>query len=276
MIEHLRTVRQSAKTIALVPTMGYFHAGHLSLMEKGRELADHLVVSIFVNPAQFGPGEDLDKYPKDLERDRELAEKTGADILFTPDADAFYPHGYESFVVLEDLPHHLCGIHRPTHFRGVATVVTKLFNIMAPTFAIFGRKDYQQLMIIRKMVRDLNMPVTIIDAPTIREPDGLAMSSRNSYLTPAQRVQALGLINALENARKQVGDGELDTKALINNAKFLIDSHPDTQIDYIDICDPETLETIDKIEGMALMALAVKVGTPRLIDNMMLCPPGIG
>lgn len=264
--------RQERKTVAFVPTMGFLHEGHLSLMKKGRELADILVVSIFVNPAQFGPNEDLATYPRNIERDLELLIKESVDIAFIPDGKEIYPDGYQTYVELNNLPNHLCGLSRPVFFRGVATVVSKLFNIVKPHFAVFGRKDFQQLLIIKQMVKDLNLDIEIIGAPIVREKDGLAMSSRNSYLSPEQRIHALFLYKALKKAGEILKNGVRDSSKIIEEATTLIKSCPDTSIDYIKICDPETLEDIKMIEKPALMALAVKVGKTRLIDNMTLNP----
>jgi len=265
-------MRSSGKTISFVPTMGFLHEGHLSLIRKGRELGDNLIVSIFVNPAQFSPGEDFESYPKDLDRDFDLAEKSGADVIFTPDEKELYPGNFQTYVELEKLPNHLCGISRPTFFKGVATVVAKLFNTVKPHIAVFGEKDYQQLIIIRRMVRDLNFGINIVGVPTLREPDGLAMSSRNSYLTSEQRINALCIYKSLKNAQELLKNGVNDAASIINTTSGLIKSHAETTIDYITICDPETLADIETINRPALMALAVKVGETRLIDNMMLNP----
>lgn len=272
MQQHSDRIRALGRTIAFVPTMGCLHEGHLSLIRKGRELGDDLVVSIFVNPAQFAPGEDFEAYPRDPERDLALIEKEKADAIFFPDTQELYPEGFQTYVELEKLPKHLCGISRPIFFTGVATVVAKLFSIVKPHLAVFGEKDYQQLTIIRRMVQDLNFDITIIGQPTVREPDGLAMSSRNTYLSPAQRPAALSLFNALNNADARVKDGINDAEKIIKEASDLITSYPDTTIDYISICDPETLDDVNTIETPVLMALAVKVGTTRLIDNMILKP----
>jgi pantoate--beta-alanine ligase len=258
--------------IAFVPTMGFLHEGHLSLMRLARDAGDVVVVSIFVNPAQFGPGEDFTEYPRALERDLALAEKEGVDIVFTPAEDELYPAGFETHVTLEQLPKHLCGLSRPVFFRGVATVVTKLFHIVKPHAAVFGEKDYQQVMVVRKMVRDLNMDVKIIAGPTVREADGLAMSSRNSYLSSEQRPSALSLRKALIEAQKMVSSGERSSARIVSTAQDLIASFPETDIDYIRIFDPETLEDRQKINGPVRMALAVRVGTTRLIDNDLLDP----
>ncbi len=262
--------RKEGKTVAFVPTMGFLHEGHLSLMKKGRELADILVVSIFVNPAQFGPNEDLATYPRNIERDLELLKKEGVDIAFIPDGKEIYPKGFQTYVELKNLPNHLCGLSRPVFFMGVATVVTKLFNIVKPDFAVFGQKDFQQLLVIKQIVKDLNLDIEIIGAPIVREKDGLAMSSRNSYLSPEQRIHALFLYKALKKAGEILKNGVRDSSKIIEEATALIKSCPDASIDYIKICDPETLEDVEIIEKPALMAIAVKVGATRLIDNMIL------
>jgi len=265
-------IRRQGKTIVFVPTMGFLHEGHLSLMREGKKHGEDLVVSIFVNPTQFGPGEDFASYPRDPERDVELVRKEGVDALFTPDATGIYGNHYQTFVALEKLPNHLCGISRPIHFRGVATIVTKLFNIVKPHVAVFGQKDYQQLVVIRQMVRDLDFGIKIVGGATAREPDGLAMSSRNNYLSPAQRISALSLYNALVHAQTLVESGIKDASQIIDAASDLIQSHKETEIDYIAICDTETLVDVKTIDRPVLMALAVKVGKPRLIDNMILNP----
>ena len=264
--------RQEGKTVAFVPTMGFLHEGHLSLMKKGHELADILVVSIFVNPAQFGPKEDLSTYPRNIKRDLKLLIKEGVDIAFIPDEKEIYPKGYQTYVELKNLPNYLCGLSRPVFFRGVATVVSKLFNIVKPHFAVFGQKDFQQLLIIKQMVKDLNLDIEIIGAPIVREKGGLAMSSRNSYLSPEQRIHALFLYKALKKAGEILKNGVKDSSKIIEEATALIKSCSDTSIDYIKICDTETLEDIKIIEKPALIALAVKVGATRLIDNMILNP----
>ncbi|MFC1488485.1 pantoate--beta-alanine ligase [Thermodesulfobacteriota bacterium] len=263
-------MRRQGKTIAFVPTMGFFHEGHLSLMRIARKKGDDLAVSIYVNPTQFGPGEDLDAYPRDLDRDLALAEKENVDAVFTPENAELYTEEFQTYVTLEKLPNYLCGLSRPVHFRGVATVVTKLFNIVKPHIAVFGQKDYQQLAIIRQMVRDLDFDIEIIGGPIIRESDGLAMSSRNSYLSPDQRASALSLYTSLIKAQSLVKNGIKDAAKIIEETSMLIKSHSETKIDYIAICNPETLVDIQTIDGPALMALAVKIGKTRLIDNLML------
>ena len=256
--------------ISFVPTMGFLHEGHLSLMKEGKHQTDKLVISIFVNPAQFGIGEDFDTYPSDLDRDFKLASDIGVDVVFTPNTSDFYPQGFDTFINQEKLPNHLCGLSRSGHFQGVMTIVTKLFNVVNPDIAIFGEKDFQQLAIIRRMVKDLNFNVRIIGHPTIREADGLAMSSRNSKLAPDQRLTALSLITALKNAQRSSENRITDAETLIKNATDSISSHTDTEIDYIKICDPETLDDVDSIDRPVVMTMAVKIGTTRLIDNMIL------
>lgn len=270
MQERAENLRRDGRRIACVPTMGFLHDGHLSLMRIAKRRADVLVVSIFVNPAQFGPEEDFETYPRNLERDLDLCAKENADIVFTPKTVTLYPDGYQSYVKLEHLPHHLCGLSRPVFFTGVATVVCKLFNIVRPHTAVFGEKDYQQLLIIRRMVKDLNINTEIIGAPIVREKDGLAMSSRNAYLTSDQRPAALTLYRSLVQARKRVETGERNAARILKEARDLISAQPETDIDYLSICDPETLIDVERIDRTALMALAVKVGKPRLIDNTIL------
>ena len=265
-------LRQQGKRIAFVPTMGFLHEGHLSLMRKGRENADTLVASIFVNPAQFGANEDLDSYPQAFESDLEKCRAQGVNIIFAPTRDAIYPKGYETYIELEKLPPHPCGISRPVFFKGIATVVTKLFHIVKPHVAVFGEKDFQQLAIIRRMVTDLNMEVEILGGPLVREKDGLAMSSRNAYLTPAQRKEGVRLYQSLCAAEKSVQNGETDPESLRAAAKEHIEKAGDAAIDYISICDPATLEEVEKIAGPVLMAMAVIMGKTRLIDNRVLRP----
>jgi len=267
-------VRSDDHTMAFVPTMGFLHEGHLSLCRIGRERGDVLAASIFVNPAQFGPTEDFDTYPRNLERDLSLLEKEGVDVVFTPTEANLYPEGYQTYVNLTQLPEHLCGLSRPVFFRGVATVVIKLFHIVKPHVAVFGEKDFQQLQVIRRMVADLDMDIEIEGGPIVRESDGLAMSSRNSYLGSEQRPAALSLYRALCAAKDRVGSGETDAAKIIQEATESIGSYPDTDIDYVTVCDPITLDDISRIDDPALMALAVKVGQTRLIDNMILAPPG--
>jgi pantoate--beta-alanine ligase len=270
MQERAERLRRDGRRIACVPTMGFLHDGHLSLMRIAKRRADVLVVTIFVNPAQFGPEEDFETYPRNLERDLELCAKEDVDIVFTPKTKALYPDGFQSYVKLEHLPHHLCGLSRPVFFTGVATVVCKLLNIVRPHIAVFGEKDYQQLLVIRRMVRDLNFNTEIVGAPIVREKDGLAMSSRNAYLATDQRPAALTLYRSLVQARKRVENGERDAARILKEVRDLIAAQPEADIDYLSICDPETLVDVERIDRPALMALAVKVGKTRLIDNTIL------
>ena len=269
---HAGRLRQEAKTIVLVPTMGFFHEGHLSLMRKGRAMGDVVVVSIFVNPTQFGPGEDFKNYPRDVNRDLALAKNEGVDVVFAPETDAFYGDGFQTYVTLDNLPGHLCGRFRPSHFRGVSTVVCKLFNAVQPHIAVFGRKDYQQLLIVRRMVKDLNLDITIAAGETVREADGLAMSSRNKYLTDVQRRSASSIYQALSRAQTLVDSGCRKSAELIDAVTRQIESYPETAIDYVTICDLDTLEQVDAVNRTVLMALAVNLGKTRLIDNMTLRP----
>lgn len=258
------------ETIAFVPTMGYLHEGHLSLMKKGSASADRLVVSIFVNPTQFGENEDLDSYPQDIEKDTALTRETGADILFTPTKADFYPKGYRTFVEVEKWSYILCGEHRPVHFKGVTTIVSKLFNIIQPRIAIFGQKDFQQVAIVKQMTRDLNYNIQILSMPTVREKDGLAMSSRNAYLSKSDRAHANVLYQSLIEAQKLVNEGTLDSKQILGMAEEKIMRHKNAVIDYIDVVDPDTLEPVRTITKSAILAMAVRIGKTRLIDNMLL------
>ena len=265
-------LRRDGRTLAFVPTMGFLHEGHLALMREGRRLADVLVASIFVNPTQFAPGEDFETYPRDMEKDCRLAETVPVDILFTPDNRAIYADGCQTFVTPQALANRMCGLSRPIFFRGVATVVTKLFHIVNPHMALFGEKDFQQLTIIRRMVKDFNFAVKIIGVPTVRESDGIAMSSRNAYLKPEQRPAALSLNQSLRAAQAQVAAGETHAAKILSSAKAMIRAYPEAVIDYIVIVDAETLEDVIEIDRPVRMAMAVTVGTTRLIDNMPLAP----
>ncbi|RLB04759.1 MAG: pantoate--beta-alanine ligase [Deltaproteobacteria bacterium] len=264
------SLRKQGKKIAFVPTMGYLHEGHLSLMRYGREIADVLVTSIYVNPAQFAPGEDFEEYPRDFERDVRLSEKVGVDIIFTTTDEQMYPERYQTYVEVKEVTKNLCGRSRPVFFRGVATVVTKLFNIVKPHVAIFGEKDYQQLITIQRMVSDLNYDIEIIGRPIVREPDGLAMSSRNAYLSVDERKSALSLSRSLKIAQEMVQAGETSSSKIIERVCHEITSEPYTKIDYVQICHPQTLVDVDDISGGGVLALAVWVGKTRLIDNCML------
>ena len=257
------------KTIGFVPTMGALHEGHLSLIAEARKQCDSVVVSIFVNPIQFGPREDLKKYPRDLKRDCRSLKAFDPDILFLPQEKEMYPKGNKSFVEVEGLSEKLCGRSRPGHFRGVATVVAKLFNIVSPDRAFFGEKDYQQQLIIRQMVSDLDLPVEIVSLATVREWDGLAMSTRNAYLNPAERKSATILYRALLLGSELISRGERDPHKVASRMRSLLFSEPSVRIDYLAVADPATLEEIIRIRGKVLIALAVYVGSTRLIDNML-------
>lgn len=258
------------KRIGFVPTMGYLHEGHLALVRKARELGDIVVASIFINPTQFGPKEDLAKYPRDFDRDASLLEQEKTDIIFYPDSKEMYPKGYSTYVQVRDLQNFLCGKSRVGHFVGVATVVTKLFNIVRPHFAVFGQKDYQQLKIIERMVQDLNMDLEIIGYPTIRENDGLAMSSRNTYLSPEERSRALLIPTSLTEAERLFRNGTRDASLLKREVERILKSKEGVDIEYVSITDPETLEDVEQIKDKALVAIACHVGKTRLIDNTVL------
>ena len=263
--------RSAGQTIAFVPTMGYLHEGHMSLLHEGRKRGDLLVLSIFVNPTQFGQGEDLDRYPRDFERDEALARECGVDLIFYPRANTIYPDGYATYVVVEGpLTNTLEGASRPTHFRGVTTVVTKLFTIVMPDVALFGRKDFQQLAVVRRMAADLNLPVEIVGMPIIRESDGLAMSSRNVYLSASERQQSLSLIDSLNTAASVVRAGERAASTVVAKTVDRLESEPDLEVDYVKICNAETLEGVDEIDQESVMLLAVRIGKTRLIDNSLL------
>jgi len=273
MQQRAEKLRQQGKKLAFVPTMGFYHKGHASLMDIGKKLGDFLVVSLFVNPTQFGPAEDYRSYPRDFERDCNMATEHGTDIMFAPEASDFYPEGYQTWVTVEELTKTLCGASRPTHFRGVATVVAKLFNCVKPHYAIFGRKDYQQLKVIEQMVKDLNFDIEIVPAETYRESDGLAMSSRNTYLSPDERKAATCLIRALRAVKSAFKSGEQNAEKLRVIASELISSEPLANIDYIEIASQKTMKLLSgKIKEPSVMALAVRVGKARLIDNIELFP----
>jgi len=264
--------RREGKTIGFVPTMGALHAGHGSLIRSARTRSDFAVVSIFVNPTQFGPNEDFKRYPRTLEGDRELCGAVGTDLIFTPTPDLIYPPGYRTYVEVEGLGEHLCGPTRPGHFRGVATVVLKLFNIVIPDVAFFGQKDAQQARIIEQMAIDLNLIVRVEVLPTVREPDGLAMSSRNRYLDPEQRRHAPALYRALETIRGLVATGERDVRKLESRLAAEVASTPGARLDYARIVDGLSLQPIETLERPATAALAVFFGSTRLIDNVTLAP----
>lgn len=266
--KQVRAWKQEGLTVGLVPTMGYLHEGHTSLMDAARE-NDRIVVSIFVNPMQFGPNEDLASYPRDLKHDVELCEKHGVDLVFHPSPEEMYGGEFYSYVDMNVLTQELCGLSRPVHFRGVCTVVTKLFNIVTPDRAYFGQKDAQQLAVIRRMVKDLNMPLTVVGCPIIREADGLAKSSRNTYLTPEERTAALVLSRSVFLGKEMAEQGEKDCGKITSAMTALIRKEPLAEIDYVKIVDADTMQQVEEIRGAVLGAVAVRIGTTRLIDNFM-------
>lgn len=265
--------REQKQSIGFVPTMGYLHEGHLTLARRARECCEAVIMSIFVNPTQFGPQEDFERYPRDLERDLKLAGEVGVDAVFAPEVAEMYPPGYATYVEVEGLTAILCGASRPGHFRGVATVVTKLFNIVQPDRAFFGQKDYQQAVVIQRLVQDLNIPVEIITVPTVREPDGLALSSRNKYLNAEERKQALSLYRALKLGEKMILSGERRVEVVQQAMAREISSQPLARIDYVSINDAETLKPLEEIGGKVLLAVAVWIGKTRLIDNLVVEVP---
>jgi len=269
MITLVKMLKKEGKTIGFVPTMGYLHEGHMSLVKAARKHTDVVVMSIFVNPLQFGPGEDFEKYPRDIKRDETLAGEAGVDVIFYPSMKDVYPEGYATYVNVEGLTSVLCGCRRPGHFRGVTTIVAKLLNIVKPDVAYFGQKDIQQVIVIKKMVRDLNMDIEIKSPPIIRERDGLAMSSRNVYLSEDERREALVLNQSLEKAVSLVKSGVRDPEKVINAIKEFISQKPLLKIDYVSIVDTENLRDMSSISGEALVALAVFAGKTRLIDNVI-------
>jgi pantoate--beta-alanine ligase len=264
------TWRRQGKRIGFVPTMGYLHEGHLSLIRIAKKKSDLVVVSVFVNPTQFGPSEDFKRYPRDLAGDKRLAQKAGCDVMFVPRSEDIYPKGYATYVTVEGLSDVLCGRSRPGHFRGVTTVVTKLFNIVRPHWAVFGQKDAQQAVIIRRMTRELNIDTRILVAPIVREKDGLAMSSRNVYLSAVERKQALVLSRALKKAKATVAQGERRAGVIKRELIVMIRKMKDAVIDYAEVVDPEGLEEMAVIKDRVLIALAVRFGATRLIDNILI------
>ncbi len=270
MQSYSESLRRQGKKIAFVPTMGYFHEGHLCLMKEAKKMADDVIVSIYVNPAQFGPKEDFSKYPRDFDRDLKMAESVDVDVIFYPSNKEMYPAGYQTYVEVEKVTQNLCGISRPGHFRGVTTVCCKLFNIVKPHIAVFGKKDFQQFITIKRMADDLNMDLQIIGIPTMRESDGLAMSSRNKYLQKNERPSALTLFKSLNLAQKLYSGGERKSSVIIGKVEKMIKSAPYTAIDYIKICSTKTLKDVEQIKSQSVIALAVNVGATRLIDNHVL------
>ena len=267
--EHVRAWRNEGLNVGLVPTMGFLHEGHRSLIERAVAENDRVVVSVFVNPIQFAPNEDLESYPRDIEADRALCTDAGAAMIFNPEPAEMYPQGFCTAVDMNGLKFELCGKSRPIHFSGVCTVVTKLFNIVGPDRAYFGQKDAQQLAIIRRMVRDLNMPLEVVGCPIVREEDGLAKSSRNTYLNEQERAAALILSKTIFLGQKLVDEGERDAKKLIAAMEANIATEPLARIDYVDVVDAENIERIDRLEGDVLVAMAVYIGKTRLIDNFI-------
>ncbi len=265
----VKAARSGGKKIGLVPTMGALHVGHISLIETAVKECDFVVVSIFVNPTQFGPGEDFEEYPRPLDADLEICIKAGTDVVFAPTPEQMYPEENLTWVNVEKLTESLCGQLRPGHFRGVTTVCTKLFNIVAPDIAYFGQKDAQQAIVIRRMVADLNMPLEIIICPTVREPNGLAVSSRNKYLTEQQKKDAANIYKSLQKCRQMIDAGVKETTEIITEMRKILQRVPSIEIEYISIVDAETLRNIDHITGKILAAVAVRIGPARLIDNIL-------
>lgn len=266
-IAHERT---TGRTVGLVPTMGALHAGHISLLEKSREVCDVSVATIFVNPSQFGPKEDFTRYPRTLEDDLAKLERAGADYVYVPDSHSIYPPGYSTYIEPPAVGNRWEGECRPGHFRGVTTIVLKLFQLVPATVSFFGRKDFQQALVIRKMVEDLNVPIRVETCPTLREPDGLAMSSRNRYLSGAERQQALGLWHALQAASDKINTGERKVAVIEQELKQTLNDHDIQAIDYAVVVDAETLEPLNTIHGSAVILIAARVGTTRLIDNLLI------
>lgn len=262
--------KRQGRRIAFVPTMGFLHEGHASLLREGRRRGDLLVLSIFVNPTQFGPNEDLERYPRNLDGDCTLAEQCGVDVVFAPTAAGMYPPGFQTTVSLGPLTEPLCGASRPGHFNGVAVVVAKLFGIVQPDLALFGNKDFQQLAVIRQMTVDLNLPVEIVGMPIVREPDGLAMSSRNSYLAPEERQQALCLYRAVQRVRRLFDNGETSAERLLAAGRGEIEAVAEAEIDYLELRNGRTLQQVTQADTGTLFALAVRIGSTRLIDNTVL------
>ena len=274
--EQVKQWKKEGLTVALVPTMGYLHEGPRSLMERARKENDRVVVSVFVNPTQFGPNEDLASYPRDLEHDAALCDSVGVDLIFHPTPEEMYPKGFCSFVDMDVLTKELCGLSRPVHFRGVCTVVSKLFHIVTPDRAYFGEKDAQQLAVIKRMVLDLNLDIEIVGCPIVREADGLAKSSRNTYLSPEERKAALVLSRSIFAGKKLAESGETDAHKLVQAMTDIISAEPLARIDYVKVVDLLTMQQIDKLDRPFLAAIAVYIGKTRLIDNFMVQAGGAG
>ena len=268
--KYVKEWRKNGETVGLVPTMGFLHAGHQSLIKRSVEDNDRTVVSVFVNPIQFGPNEDLEAYPRDLERDSQLCDETGADLIFNPEPSEMYKDGFVSFVDMNGLTNHLCGLSRPVHFRGVCTVCSKLFNIVGPDRAYFGQKDAQQLAVIKRMVKDLNMPLEIVGCPIVREEDGLAMSSRNTYMNDEERKAALILSKSIKLGKELVDNGERSAAVVREKMTALLESEPMADVEYVEVVDNLTMESIDDIKGEILVAIAVRINNKvRLSDNFI-------
>lgn len=272
MREVVKELKSQGKIVGFVPTMGYLHQGHLSLVRESLRKTDSTIVSIFVNPTQFGPMEDFKEYPRDLKRDAEILEREGVDFLFVPDADEIYPDGYKTYVEVHDLQDRLCGRSRPGHFRGVCTVVLKLFNIVHPDVSFFGQKDAQQAIILKRMVKELDLDVKVEILPIVREEDGLALSSRNTYLNPEEREAALSLSKSLREARLMIEKGERNSKKIIQRIREIIGEESLAKVDYIEIVEMNELSPLTRIEKEALITLAVFIGNVRLIDNAVVRP----
>ncbi|MBI5189369.1 MAG: pantoate--beta-alanine ligase [Nitrospirae bacterium] len=270
MAEVSRELRASGKTVGFVPTMGYLHAGHISLVKAARKDCGSVVLSIFVNPAQFGQGEDLGTYPRNLAGDVEKCRMADVDVVFAPEAAEMYPAGYATYVTVEGISDRLCGASRPGHFRGVATVVTRLFNIVRPHRAYFGQKDFQQTVVIKRLVRDLMLDVEVVTVPTVREPDGLAMSSRNSYLSPAERMASVQIYRSLASARSLRESGETRAGVLTQKVRENLSHEPMFKAEYVELVDADTLLPVQSADGRCVIVLAVRLGRTRLIDNMPL------
>lgn len=267
--EQVKAWKKEGLTVGLVPTMGYLHEGHKSLIDRAVAENDRVVVSDFVNPIQFGVNEDLSTYPRDIEADKKLCEAAGADLIFHPEPEEMYAPDFSTYAETQGVSKGLCGKTRPTHFRGVCTVVSKLFHIVTPDKAYFGQKDAQQLAVIRRMVRDLNMDIEIVGCPIIREEDGLAKSSRNTYLNQQERQAALVLSKAIRFGEEQMKQGERDAEVILSGMKAIIEKEPLAKIDYVEMTDADSIETITKAEGRVLVAMAVYIGKTRLIDNFI-------
>ncbi|MBN1803843.1 MAG: pantoate--beta-alanine ligase [Sedimentisphaerales bacterium] len=265
----VKVARDNGKTIGFVPTMGALHIGHISLIQAAKKRCEYVVVSIFVNPTQFIPGEDFEKYPRPFEADLEICKKEGVDAVFAPSSEQMYPAENISWVDVEKLTDPLCGQFRPGHFRGVTTVCTKLFNIVAPDIAFFGQKDAQQAIVVRRMVADLNMPLEIVICPTVREPDGLAVSSRNKYLSEQQKKDATNIYKSLRRSREMIDAGVEDASEIIAEMTNILQQVPSIKIEYISIVNAGTLENVEHISGKVLVAVAAKIGPARLIDNIL-------